>query len=274
MAKFLMKQKWHLAAMLAMAAQTALAGLGYTVTTTVERADETEKFSEKVLTQGKQARIDFLDADGSYLVTNDGGKTFVLANRSEAYCSSWTTTGFFQAAGNFLKKAEGLANAELHDLSVKKVLEEPGGVIEGFDTTHIRVVSKYGAKARILFLTMEYAIEEVDDLWMTSDLELPFFEQLWLESNANTGFTYMDELSEQRLAFETGPVLKMENVVTLRNVKKNESEVKKETTVVSNLREITAGDVPPGHFDLPRCEPVSRKMMEKEATRMLKKHVR
>jgi hypothetical protein len=44
--------------------------------------------------------------------------------------------------------------------------------------------------------------------------------------------------------------------------------------VVHNLREITADDVPKGHFDMPLCEPVSRKEMEKNATRMLKKHVR
>jgi hypothetical protein len=278
MARPVLEHKWHLLILLVLLAQTAFAGLAYTVTTTVERADETQQFGEKVLTEGQRARIDFLDGDGnpdgSYLVTLDGGKTFALANDSEAYCSDWTTAGFFQAAGRFLKKAERLANAELNDLSVEKVLEEPGGVIEGLETTHIRVISKYGAKARILFLTMEYAIEEVNDIWMTHDLELPLFEQLWLDSGTQTGFGYIDELAKRRNAFETGPILKQESVVTLRNVKKNESEVKKEAVVVSDLREISAADIPPGHFDMPECQPVSPKVMEKEATRMLKKHVR
>lgn len=256
----------------------ALAGLGYTVKTTVERADGTKHFGEQVLTEGNQARIDFLDAngkpDGSYLVTNNGGKTFALADGSEAYCSDWKTASFFRAAGQFLNKGARLANAKLKSMSVEKILEEPGGRLEGHDTTHIRLVTKYGATARILFLTFEYEVEEIDDIWMANDLELPVFERLWLDSVSQTGFDYLDEIYAQRMAFETAPVLKLENVVTLRNVKKGEEEVKKETILVSNLRELTATDIDPGHFKIPRCQPVSKKVMEKEATRMLKKHIR
>jgi hypothetical protein len=121
---------------------------------------------------------------------------------------------------------------------------------------------------------MEYTVEEIDDIWMTSELDLPVFERLWLETTSQSGFDYLDEISARRIAFETGPVLRLENVVTLRNLKKGEEKVKKEITVVHNLREITADDIPKGHFDMPPCEPVSRKEMEKNATRMLKKHVR
>ena len=267
-----------LIALQALVTTSAWADLGYTVTTTVERADGLKRYGEKVLTIGDKARIDFLGSDGTpeggYVVTTDGGKSFALTNGSQAYCSNWTLSEFFQAAGRFLEKGKRLANADLSEVSVEKVLEEPGGRIEGFETTHIRVVTRYGAKARILLLTMEYTVEEIDDIWMTSELDLPVFERLWLQTTSQSGFDYLDEISARRIAFETGPVLRLENVVTLRNLKKGEEKVKKEITVVHNLREITADDIPKGHFDMPPCEPVSRKEMEKNATRMLKKHVR
>jgi hypothetical protein len=163
---------------------------------------------------------------------------------------------------------------DVKNLGIEKVLEEPGGVIAGYDTTHIRVLTKYGANARILFISFEYDIEEIDDIWMTDEFELPVFEDMWLQSTTQSGFDYLDEISKRRVAFETGPVLRLENRVTLRNMKNGEEEIKKETTLVSNLREISATDIPPGHFDIPECKPVSAKVMKKEAVRMLKKHVR
>ncbi len=265
--------------LLLMWALPALADLGYTITTTVERADKTAVFKETVLTVGDKARIDFLNAQGrrtgEYMITNNGGKTFVISDGSEALCANWDTADFFAAAGKMLDKGKRLVIAEVKEPKVEKVLEEPGGKIEGYDTTHIRVRTSYGAKSRIPLVSKEYEVEEVDDIWMTEDFELPVFEKLLLQAYAKTGSDYLDKITGQRVTLlETGPVLRMENVVRLRDVKKGEEQVKKERMVVSNLRQITAANVPVGHFDLPQCKPVSQEKLEKEAVKMLKNHVR
>lgn len=114
------------------------------------------------------------------------------------------------AAGRFLKKGSKLVRPKLKDARVEKVLDESGGEIEGFETTHVRLETSYGGKVQVLFMSWDYEVDEGQ----------------------------------------------------------------KEPMLVSNLREVTVSDVPPGHFESPECKPVEKKDMEKEVTRMLKKHIR
>jgi len=259
-------------------ATVAPAGLTYTIQAVVEREGEISRFGERVIEDGERARIDFLDdagkPDGSYLITIDGGKTFVLGDGEKAVCARWSASQFWATAGGVLENAQRFANAKLSDAKVVKVLDEAGPEIHGFATRHVRLVSTYGAEARLLFFKFHYAVEEIDDLWMTDALDLPVFEDAWERASLLTGFEYADAMSRTWLSHVVGPILKSRNVVHLKNLKSGEETVKRHAVEVTALDEVDAASIPAATFEVPDCEQVSEKEMERVATKTLKKHVK
>ena len=101
----------------------AWAALTYETELEIVREDKTKFLREKVTTAGERARIDFINADGSsdgsYLVTNDGGKTMAIHDGSQAICATWSTAEFFKTAGEVVKKGRRLFNADIS--SVERV---------------------------------------------------------------------------------------------------------------------------------------------------------
>jgi hypothetical protein len=57
------------------------------------------------------------------LITVDGGNTWVIGNKADAYCTQMDTGEFFTYLGSLALKVEGIANLEITDPKVQNVHE-------------------------------------------------------------------------------------------------------------------------------------------------------
>jgi len=251
------------------------AALRYIIAVDIQREGtkvKTERLLEQVTMDGDQGRIDFLAPDGSkpgnsgYMLTLDGGKTFTWSDGGQAVCGNWSLEEFFGTVGALLEKGSHFINAKLPEARVEKTLEEPGPEMHGFPTTHLRLNTKYGAKGRVLIMKFEYSVEQTDDVWMTSVLELPAMERRWVETMGRTGFEYLDAMSATWDAEVTGVVLKHKNVVRLTNLQSSKVSVKTETMEVTAFERLDPSQIPEGTFAKPECRQVNQREMEEKAT--------
>ena len=262
---------------------TAQAGLRYTIVTDILQEDtkvRKEHFVEEVTVDGDKARIDFLESDGSkdsnggFILTVDGGKTFVLNKGDEAVCSDWSTDDFFATVGKLLDKGARFINADLQESRFVKELEEPGPEMHGYPTTHLRLLTSFAAKGRILFMRFEYGAEVIDEVWTTSGLELPAHERKWLDATAKTSFEYIDKLAKQWNDAVRGTVLKQKSVVRLTNLDSKETSTKTETVEVTKIEKLGSGQIPEGTFTMPKCSQIDNNEMEEEAKLYIKKSLK
>ncbi len=211
------------------------AGLRYVIETDILREDnkvQRDRLVEEVTVDGDKARIDFLAPDGSkpknggFILTLDGGKTFAFSEGGQAVCADWSTEEFFRTVGALLDKGTRFINADLEDMKFQKTKEEPGPAMHGYPTTHLNLVTGLAVKGKILFKKFEFRADITDEVWMTSELELPAHERKWLEATAETGFQDIDKLTAAWNKEVSGTVLKQKSVVVVTNRDSKEKSTK------------------------------------------------
>lgn len=258
--------------------QLVLGALRYDINIEVIREDETEYFSERVTADEDNARVDFINRagqpDGSYMVTNDAGKTIVVHEGDKSICANWDRAEFFQAAGKILTKGERMISAKISSVETTVVSEEEGPEIEGYPTRHIKLRTHYKGSGRLLFVKMTYSIEELNDIWVTNAMELPEIEKGWLEAASRTGNEFLDEHARAWPENPKETILRHTNVIRLVNVKSGKTQEKTEHLTVTNISTLDAADLPAGIFQLPTCKKVEQSEMKHQAERMLKKYIR
>ncbi len=126
----------------------------------------------------------------------------------------------------------------------------------------------------MLILKVEYAVEQTDDVWMTSQLEMPALERRWPEGMARTGFAYADAMSVTWIAEVTGAVLKHRNVVRLTDLQAGKVSVKTEVMEAVDLETLPSSVIPEDTFSMPECRQVDKAEMEKRAKRFIKNTLR
>ena len=145
--------------------------LRVTVETEIVEEEKKEKDTEIITIDGdKKVRLEFLGEEKKpsdktpYLLTVDGGNTWVIGNKAEAYCAQMDTDEFFRYLGSLALRFETIASLKITDSQVKKVLEEKGPKILDYPTNHVRLVSTAGGKAAVLFKTYDYKVHITDDI--------------------------------------------------------------------------------------------------------------
>jgi hypothetical protein len=258
--------------------QLVLAAVRYDINVEVIHEDETVYLSERVTADGDNARLDFMDRagqpDGSYMVTNDAGKTITVHDGDKSTCANWDRAEFFEAAAELMAKGQRMVNAKISDLETTVVSEEEGPEIEGYPTRHFKLRTHYSASGRLLFLKRAYDIEELDDIWVTNALKLPKIEEEWLADSSSTGNEFLDEHARAWPESTAGTILRHTNVVRMVNSKSGEVGEKTEHLTVSNISTLDSAGLPAGIFRLPACEKVKQSEMKHEAKKMLKKYIK
>ena len=248
------------------------------VTDIVEKGEPKDKDTEIITIDGdKKVRLEFLGEEEKpsnntpYLLTNDGGNMWVIGNKQEAYCAQMETGEFFQYLGSLALKVEGIANLEITDPQVKKVLEQKGPKILGYPTTHVRLVTTAAGKASILFQKFDYKVHITDDIWYSPELEMHPVRKRWLEALSNSGYPQLDKLIDQWAANLNGSILKQESVMKLTNMIKNEEEITTQKSRIVTVDKLKPTDIPKDTFDMPKCKSISKKEMRDTAKELFNK---
>jgi len=231
---------------------------GYYYEATTANVAEKKKHSDdmKVLAwvDGDKAKIQFVSqekkgvfADGSYLVTKDGGENVYLVDPRERTYARFDMEEMMAAVGqvmNTMEQLGGMMKMEFSDIYSEKLLEEPGGTILGRSTTRYRYKSGYTMNMKVMGFNQQTTTDSIQDLWITTDLDSRGFG-VWLrpDRNMKTGNDELDKLISQEMGKINGFPLKTVNVSTMTN-KKGKSQQLTSITEVKVLREESiAGDI-------------------------------
>ncbi len=254
------------------------AALRYDSTVEIIREDETEYLTERITVDGDNVRVDYLDEkdqpSGSYIISNDTGKTFAIHNGEKSVCAQWDRGEYFEARAAVLAKGKRLVKADVSSIETVVVSEEDGPKVEGYPTRHLKLRTTYSGQGRFLFVKLNYAVEELDELWMADSLPVPKFAEDWLQASGQTGDAFLDQHVKVWMENTHGSILKHSNVVRLTNTKSGKTEEKTEHLTISNILQVPTEELPQGVFDLPICKKVKQSELKHQAERMLKKYIR
>ncbi len=249
-----------------------------TISTEVVDKDKKETDTEIITMDGsKKVRMEFLGAEKKlsdktpYLLTIDGGNTWVVGNKAEAFCAQMDTGEFFRYLGGLILKFEGIANLNISDPQIKKVLEEKGPKIHGYPTKRVQLVTTAGGKAAVMFKKYDYKVHITDDIWYTTELELHPVRRRWLQALSQSGYKQLDTLINQWASNLPGAIMKQESVVKITNVIKNKDDIYTEKTRVVSIEKLKPSDIPKHTFQMPQCSKISKKEMRDTAKTLFEK---
>lgn len=269
--------KWIAAVLFLFVSLPVYAAMRYTMVTEVVPEGK-KPLSEVVLVtlSGDKGRIEIIERNGSkekgglYLMTLDNGKTAVLGQRQKTVCSEWDTQEYFREMGQLLHSVERWTNLEITDVSVEKILEEPGPELLGYATSHVRVRTTARFKASVLIKKFRYSLEIIDDVWIAPQLEIHPIEKQWIAAQTNTGFEQLDNILDSWNKQLPAMILKQESVVRLEDLLKEKESTKKEKIEITAIEMLDPSKLSEETFRPPSCEKVSRKEMKETAKDMLK----
>lgn len=249
-----------------------------TIVTDFVEQEKKETDTEIITIDGdKKLRMEFLGAEKKlsdktpYLLTVDGGNTWIIGNKAEAFCAQMDTGEFFTYLGSLALKVEGIANLEITDPKVKKVHEKKGPNILDYPTTHVRLVTTASGKASVLFKKYEYKVHITDDIWYSTEMEMHPVRKRWLEALSQSGYKQLDMLIDQWVANLPGAILKQESVIKVTNVIKNKEDIYSEKTRIVTIEKLKPSDISKQIFDMPKCKTISKKEMRDTAKDLFEK---
>lgn len=267
-----------LLAFLFLALPVAADTLRATIETEIVDKDKKEQDSEIITIDGdKKVRLEFLGEEKKtsdktpYLLTIDGGNTWVIGNKAEAFCAQMDTGEFFRYLGSLALKFEGIANMEISDPQIKKVLEEKGPKIHGYPTNQVRLVTTANGKAAVMFTKYDYKVHITDDIWYTTNLEMHPVRKRWIEALSTSGYKQLDILINQWVDKIPGAILKQESVIKVTNVIKNREDITTEKTRVVTIEKLKPSDIPKQTFQMPKCKKLSKKEMRSTAMELFER---
>jgi hypothetical protein len=252
--------------------------LRVTIVTDIVEKEQKETDTEIITIDGdEKVRIEFLGKEKKpsdttpYLLTINGGNTWIIGNKAEAFCAQMETGEFFTYLGSLALKVEGIANLEITDPKVKKVHEKKGPNILDYPTTHVRLVTTASGKASVLLKKYEYKVHITDDIWYTTKMEMHPVRKRWLEALSQSGYKQLDMLIDQWAANLPGAILKQESVIKVTNIIKNKEDISTEKTKVVTIEKLKPADIPKQTFDMPKCKTISKKEMRDTAKDLFEK---
>jgi hypothetical protein len=227
-------------------------GLYYEAVTRVEgkQAQGMGDMLVKAWVSGDNAKIEFAESKnpmmgkGTYLMTHDGGTTVYLVNPKEKTYAVWDMAGMMGFAGG----AMGMVNMKISDPTVEKLLEEAGGSMLGYPTTHYKYRTSYTMSMSVLGMKSQTKTVQEDDTWSTTALPEGALG-VWLRSEPPSfGNEELDTLVKVEMGKVHGIPLKKVTVTTSADSKGKKSEPSTTTMEVTKLESM---DVPAETFVIP-----------------------
>jgi hypothetical protein len=205
-------------------------------TTTVHSWVDEDKSRVEFITGQKDGWM----ADGNYLVTVDGGENTYLIDPKEKTYARFSFEEMMAGVGQAMKAMEsmgGMVKMDFTDVSTEKLLEESGGELLGYETTHYRFKSHYVMEMSIMGMGQTNTSDTIQDLWTTDKLDARGFA-MWLrpDRGMQTGNEGLDKLFNQEMSKLNGFPLKMTTQTTTTD-KKGKKSQNSSSTIVTVLRE-------------------------------------
>ena len=242
-----------LAAAALLVAGQAFAGVYYKQETT-SNPDTAGSMTAEVWVEGEKGRIEFTSSTnpmapaGSYLVTEDGGRTMILVNPEEETWSEWDLEALAQTAGSLLNSLGGIVKFDFDDLETRVLEEGPGEEILGRKTRFFKQETSYTMLVKVIGLKQRQETETVTEMWLT-DADPSHQVGLWLKNDPpKTGNEDLDQMIAASMDFPEGIPLRTRTTTVMRQVNRK-GKVKNKQTSVSDNRVIAWENVDTSNID-------------------------
>jgi hypothetical protein len=245
-------------AALFVAAIPAFAGIHYKATTKAEgpRGRDSEVQVEGWVS-GEKARVEFKDSTspnpvmqkGTYLLTQDGGKTVYLVNPEDKTYAVMDLSAMLGTMGAVMNGMGPLLKIQFSEPQVEKVLDEDGGKVAGVPAHHTKYRTSYTTTVKVLGMGRSSAVVSEQDFWTSTKLVDPGMG-VWLRAQPpRTGNADFDRLLTAERYKLQGYPLKMVTVTTNTDSKSGKATTSHSTMEVTQLE--TGATMPAGSFELP-----------------------
>ncbi|MDJ0838837.1 MAG: DUF4412 domain-containing protein [Acidobacteriota bacterium] len=216
----------------------AVGGYHYTAETTVN--DEGRKQKNTMMVEawidGAKARILFRENDnptakpGSYILTNDGGKTLYLVNPEDQNYMEWSMDMVMSMAG----AVGGMLQIQFDNLKTEKLEESDGDRIHGFDTKRYKYKTSYDMNMKVLGMRRAHSVETEQESWVAGKLK-DVALGVWLRNTPpSTGDEELDKLIEADMGKVQGFPLRSRTKTVTKQWNKKRTKVKRESISYSN----------------------------------------
>ncbi len=239
----------------AIAASPAWAGIEFTIVTKSEggRNSGTGDMVMTAQVEGEQARMEWVETKnpmfgkGSYMLVNAKGEMTIVNPDKRTY-SKLDLSAMTEGAGTAMDATAKFGfKMEVEDPKVEKVLEEPGGDILGYPTTHYRWHTTYTMVMRMPkpMSDRRMPADTMEDVWATTALGMPAHAVRAFEGTGSSQMLgELKKITDLAKAKMTGFRLKTVTVSTGQGGKSTRTT----TMEVTKLRK---ADIPPTTFAIP-----------------------
>jgi hypothetical protein len=239
----------------AFAASPAWAGLTFTQVTKSEggRGEGAGDMVAQVSAEGGQAKIAWEETNnpiftkGTYMLVNEKGEMIFVNTEKKTY-SKFDLATMMESMDQMMGAANKLGfSMEVENPKVEKVLEEPGGEILGYPTTHYRWHTSYTMVMHMIkpMPDRRSNSDSVEDVWTTTAIQLPpATAKVFTGMGGGATMKELQKLIETTKAKMTGFPLKSVTVSTGSHGRGSHTM----TTEVKDLKKI---DIPASTFAIP-----------------------
>ena len=244
-------------AALFLAAAPGFAGIHYKATTTTQdAASKTNQIKVESWVAGDSAKVVFLESggnpvaqEGTYIVTQDGGRTLYLVNPEEKTYAKWDLQSMLGTIGSVMNGLGPLLKIQFSNVKVDKVSEGDGGTLLGLPTRNSKFRTSYTMTIKVLGMGNTSDVVTEQDVWSTTKLQDAGLG-VWLRAEPpRTGNAEFDKLISADAYKLTGFPLKIVAVSTTTS-KKGKTQTTRSTMEVTQLDANAA--VPAAAFEIPK----------------------
>lgn len=170
-----------------------------------------------------KGRVNPLAKEGSYFLYKSEGNMVYLVNPKDKTYAEFPMELMLQSMTSSQMMQITISNAKV---DVKKLATE---TIGSYKCEHIMINSSYDMKMKVMFMSMEHHIEQVNELWLTKDVPINEISDNYFQKSFKTGLKDLDDLIKkyQDVIGDKGFMMKsiLDNKTTDLKTKKTEHTI-------------------------------------------------
>jgi hypothetical protein len=167
-----------------------------------------------------------------------------LVNDKEKTYSEWDLDALLESVGNVMANMGGVMKILVENARVQTLLEEDGGRILGYPTTHYRFKTSYDMTIKVMGMGQAQHIETIQDIWSTTALDDAALG-VWLNRNppsmGDTGLAELIELEKQKA--KGWPLRTIQEQVSQDQRGRTQA-----TKTITEVTELSEGSAPSGTY--------------------------
>jgi hypothetical protein len=217
----------------------------YTSRTYQQPANKAAEMTVKAWIRDDQCDLRFAQSgnafmgEGTRLVCRDGAKKLYLVNDKDKTYSEWDLD-----AVNVMESMGGMMKISVENAKVETLLQENGGLVAGYPTTHYRFHTVYDLTMKMMGMGQTQHVETIQDGWYTTKLDDVAMGVWLMRDPPDFGDSGLGELMELEKSKAKGWPLR----TVIEQISQDKKGRGQTTKTITEVTEIGEGSPPAGTY--------------------------